>query len=730
MRPTLPTPAWPALPPKPVRWGCRLLALAAAVFAVLGSVPGPARAERHALLVGVSEYRDRDAWATLSGTPNDIPAVHAALLKRGFPAANVTVLADRVGRGGEGIRPKGLPTRQAILDEFARLGQVVRPGDQVFLLLGGHGEQQRASGSEALRQVFIPIDAGPSSRDFAPIRNSILDDEIIGFLDKLRAVDAEVWLVIDACHSGGMTRSADGVAVPRPPPPREDRVPEDGARFAGGKVVAFLSAQPSEQVKEVSVATGGEPVSYGPLSLFVAQVLASDGGFTYQDAALRVLAGFDASRRDVPWQSMPRFKGDLGRAIFGGPSRTAGPESWPATFDGLAVRIDAGRLSGLEPGREILLSGASDRRQDGAPPPPLARAVVQRTDLAQSFAKLVQPAAAPLPGYMLARVAEPVATTRLRVALPSGLAEAVPQPAWLAALAGRLAHDDRFVLVADGEAEYRLAATPAGLWVVSPESSIAALRALGGQAIPLSEPADAVADRVVLGLEQLARRDRLLRLTEQSPGTRSARNLVVELLLLRAPVPDAPPRSSPPGSAPPACTEAPATVPDGAVPVAADAIPDLRHCDTLYIRLRNTGRNPLDLGLCYIDGVGRVETADQLLDLRLPPRQDLPAKALQVRSWDRRGGGRPSVGAQRLVVIAVERQDSASLPFPLQISPALCPRTMATRSVAQQNATEEERRVLAALGGPGARTRQAAGAAPTLDGSIVRTIRWNQLPYQ
>src|SRR5262249_15222855 len=65
-----------------------------------------------------------------------------------------------------------------------------------------------------LDQVMLPIDAGAYDRAGRSVRNGIIDDDIGIALDKIREHGADVWVIIDACHAGSMTRGlVDGVAV-------------------------------------------------------------------------------------------------------------------------------------------------------------------------------------------------------------------------------------------------------------------------------------------------------------------------------------------------------------------------------------------------------------------------------------------------------------------------------------------------------------------------------------
>jgi hypothetical protein len=712
------------------RRGTSLTTLALGIIASIAgliSFVTPAWAERHALLVGVSGYSGH--WRPLPGVENDLPAMHAALLRRGFDPRNIRVLADRLGLGGESITSHGIGTRRAIMEEFARLERIVRRGDYVFIQLSGHGSQQRvteetaANEPDGLDEVFIPLDGGPSDGNYGPIENGILDDEIGDFLDRLREAGAEVWILFDTCHSGSMTRAGTSETLRRPVELVDDRVARDGAELARGNVVAFFSAQPAQEVKEVEDSDSDPRRPYGPLSLHVARALAAGDELTYLDVANRVLSGFDRSRAGGVRQSMPMFEGELTRPVFGGGGAAlAMAQTWPAAVVGTEVHISGGLIDGLQPGREIVV------RQGGAAlGAPLARLTLSRVGLVQSTARL--PTAGPLlPTHLVATPVEPLPPHRIRVALPAIVGESEIPP-WLTALTTLLREDARFTMVLHNEgADARLVITPAGIWVSDGGVSVDQFKLTGALPVSSGAPADSVAREVLERLEHRHRADRLLRLAEVSSGARAAASLAVEIRLLRAP------RSKSGAD----CPTQPAVTPSDAVPVPPEGIPDLDDCDTLYVLVRNTGPHTIDLGFCLVQADGRVRRADGVVirergqareasSLRLGPRQSLPDIRLTMRNQaSARAGGGPRAGAYRLLVFAVERRSPETLGFPFTISAHVCPDEPATRSATAPTLTDDERRLLAGfVGGP--RTRQTAAAA-TLEGGLVRLVRWTMLP--
>ena len=214
--------AWPTtvfrLHARATLWPCgsRRCGACAALLAAV-TLPSVAYAANYALLIGVSNYTFKDI-TPLKGPANDVTLMWRALGKRGF--SDVTVLADGLASGPAFPASAGQPTRANILDAFAALGQRAKAGDLVLIYFSGHGTEQPVRSTDQdpergnLDQVMLPIDAGGYDRATETVQNGIIDDEIGVALDKMRARGADVWMVVDACHAGSMTRGVfDGLAV-------------------------------------------------------------------------------------------------------------------------------------------------------------------------------------------------------------------------------------------------------------------------------------------------------------------------------------------------------------------------------------------------------------------------------------------------------------------------------------------------------------------------------------
>src|SRR5687767_13637680 len=90
---------------------------------------------RHALLVACTTYDHLDERNHLKGSANDVVLFRRLLIEQfKFDSASIVTLAEGPGTAGR-------PTKANIQRAFAALADKtkVKPGDQVVILMGGHG---------------------------------------------------------------------------------------------------------------------------------------------------------------------------------------------------------------------------------------------------------------------------------------------------------------------------------------------------------------------------------------------------------------------------------------------------------------------------------------------------------------------------------------------------------------------------------------------------------------
>lgn len=174
-------------------------------------------APRHiALFIGVADYREFEprgpaGRSDLRGPHNDVAAMRKSLERWKFEDdGNVRVLLDAQA-DGKGIR-----------EGFEWVAERVSgPDDVVVVYFSGHGSwAPDADGDEAALAPGDTHDEGLVPWDAEDINDAeqlVLDDEIRAWLAALRTKN--VTLIIDACYSGTLTRSASELTQKGANPP-------------------------------------------------------------------------------------------------------------------------------------------------------------------------------------------------------------------------------------------------------------------------------------------------------------------------------------------------------------------------------------------------------------------------------------------------------------------------------------------------------------------------------
>ncbi len=411
-----------------------------ALVAVLGGAGLPAAAqeaaprapERHGLFVGCSEYPYlREALGeryerelALRGPANDAELVRATLERvLGLPASRARVLAG----WGEEVRSR--PTRANILGELERLAREARPGDQVVVYLAGHGSQQRVQRLKAeeepdgLEEIFLAADARPAQQDQGFVPSSIKDDELGEAVRKIRDAGAEVWLIVDSCHSGTLLRGgAEGGVRLRGIDPAllgvssalrggRDAVPAgkswiDGSESA--RIAALYGATSYGRAPEMDLPyRSADAKSHGLFTYLLCQELERTAGrASYRELADRIIAAYQAFPCVI---TVPTAEGDLEREIASGEALAA-PLVCTRRSD--VLFLNQGRLAGLEPGVMVELYELADGAERSA-----GRVEITQADLFESRARLVSGALAGSTGPWRARTeARPLGDYRLALA--------------------------------------------------------------------------------------------------------------------------------------------------------------------------------------------------------------------------------------------------------------------------------------------------------------------------
>lgn len=356
--------------------------------------------EQYAILVGVSgyPYLSEDARLDLGseddptkdGPANDVLAMKATLMQRGFDPENILVLAD-------GISGTILPTRDNIIEAFRATSAKLTPGngDYVFVFLAGHGSQQPAvidasasSEPDGMDEVFLPYDVKPWDDQNRRLPNALLDNEIGSLLATLRNKGAFVWMVADTCHSATLTRASlgqevkfraldlvpgsytstrniDANAESSAQTTLELIAPVELSADAGG-FIGFFAAQAHQSAPQARLPLKSEEQkTQGWFTYAFNAVVAEEPNLTYGQLSQRILDTYNAefiSRFVTPY-----FEGTdaLQRvAIFENTSKDAQPQ-WQVRkdFDGNLL-LAAGMLHGVGEGSELALFKTASASED------------------------------------------------------------------------------------------------------------------------------------------------------------------------------------------------------------------------------------------------------------------------------------------------------------------------------------------------------------------------------
>lgn len=356
---------------------CTKLTLIAALLT--SSLLQQASAEdRYGLLVGCTVYPNLNEKFHLIGPANDVVLAREMLVKRfEFPDENVITLADTMEK------EELMPTRANIAREWEALAAKAKAGDQVFVLMAGHGTQAPMKDipgnteADGLDEMFLPRDVGPWDDSVGEVTNGIKDDDIKGWVAAIQNKGAHLWIIVDACHSGTMTRDL-GDEVKRELRPDALGVPqkvidEIAEKHAGGAkkknesqifssgqtralnaepddgpvLVALYAAQSIEPTVEKRLPIRGDNRQYfGLLTYTMNEILSTaESKLTYRELVQKIHKKYVGMGRVSP---TPVLEGNgLDREVLGFETL---PDRPSISLSGSRFRgynIDAGSLNGL-----------------------------------------------------------------------------------------------------------------------------------------------------------------------------------------------------------------------------------------------------------------------------------------------------------------------------------------------------------------------------------------------
>lgn len=150
----------------------------------------PPRVNRHALIIGISRYAD-PATTDLPGARIDKQSATQMAHAMQVPQSNIKYLQDEQATGNN--------IRQALRD----LSDEVQDGDRVFIHFSGHGTRYNDPASGGCVEALLAYDGG--------LNGLITNRELVDMLKVITNKTDKLFVMYDACHSGGVAQAASSV---------------------------------------------------------------------------------------------------------------------------------------------------------------------------------------------------------------------------------------------------------------------------------------------------------------------------------------------------------------------------------------------------------------------------------------------------------------------------------------------------------------------------------------
>jgi hypothetical protein len=150
----------------------------------------PPRANRHALIIGVSRYADA-ATPPLPGARIDKESATQMARAMQVPPDNIKYLQDEQASGDN--------IRKALRE----LTERVQDGDRVFIHFSGHGTRYKDSAASGCVEALLAYDGGQSG--------TLTNREMADLLKPMTNKTDKLFVMYDACHSGGVVQAASSM---------------------------------------------------------------------------------------------------------------------------------------------------------------------------------------------------------------------------------------------------------------------------------------------------------------------------------------------------------------------------------------------------------------------------------------------------------------------------------------------------------------------------------------
>ncbi len=696
-----------------------------------------------ALLVGVADYDEANGIRDLHGPRNDVTIMWRLLKSRGADSADIAVLTDNLPAQPEYPTAKALPQYKNIVGELDHLVEAAKPGDTVIFDYSGHGITQpdldpaseEEPESDGQDQVLLPSDVGRYDPVEDGIKNGLVDDELGKKLSAIQAKGAFVWAIIDACHSGTVTRGND---VTRTVDPSVLGIPEVTTRSAtrggtragaitlkgDGKLVGFYAVDSFDQAIErpftgydLPMTGVGDTQRMGVFTYHLDRAMKRGTAQTYRDLAQEVVADItgDRSGGRVP---PPVFDGSLDLPILGG-SLGDGPPRMVGVLKEGTLTIPAGTLHGYDPGARLALYAKAGDKD------PIGHAEITAATAATSTAEKLKwdIGTEPEEGAFSVSVDRPAVTFRFAVAPPTdaelGADATIVKDAIQESLGGDAANIGiELAAPGDPQADLQLRVANGRLWIVRPERPWVTDAGSFDETPSLSIGSDAkaLADELKGAVWLLARAAKLIRVTgaasegtvEEGNGVAIAANVYRD----GAKGADAKTTCTPKGD-----TSLPKSALSPLLPYAAG------NCDYVEISVSNPTDYTYYVGGFYVDALGGVsplipKDADRGCVRKLPSGSGGSVTyKFKINTWDAAKDRPAATGVENAVVLAIPEDATKIAPRLCSLVQPTLDRTQTTRSADEASAARGSGSSLKQLleGVTGSSTRAATVATSSED---------------
>lgn len=162
----------------------------------LALAPSIAVAERHALLIGISQYQGFDGKIDLPGGENDLRMMNQIVRGMGVSDDNLIELSNSDA------------TRDAVLAALDSINRKTGSEDELIVYFSGHGAQIPDSDgdeADAADEVLAFYDLAVQRQDGkVSLTGMLTDDELAGIL--ANATAGQTTFIVDACNSGSIAK--------------------------------------------------------------------------------------------------------------------------------------------------------------------------------------------------------------------------------------------------------------------------------------------------------------------------------------------------------------------------------------------------------------------------------------------------------------------------------------------------------------------------------------------